>query len=117
MALNFQKVIDKVPHNEIVFKIRQLGVDGNVRSWIENYIINRKSRVVIDGAASLWTLPKSSVLESILFIISINDIDVGLGSVIAIFVDETEIGNSITDKNDKFNLYDDLRKFSELSDR
>ncbi len=40
--LDFQKALDKVHHNKLMFKVMQLGVAGNVHNWIENWPSNRK---------------------------------------------------------------------------
>ncbi len=42
---DFQKSFDKVPHNKLMFKVKQLGIDGNVHNWTENWLSNRKQRV------------------------------------------------------------------------
>ncbi len=53
-----------------------------------------------------------------MFIIYINDIDVGLNNFISKFADDTEIGNSITTDLDRMSLQDDMRtKKSEWSER
>ena len=33
--LDFQKVFDKVPHSKLMFTVKQLGINGNVHSWIK----------------------------------------------------------------------------------
>ncbi len=50
--LDFQKPFDKVPHNKLMLKVKQLGIDGTVHNWIENWLSNRKQRVAINGTAS-----------------------------------------------------------------
>ncbi len=53
--LDFQKAFDKVPDNKLMFKVKELGINGKVYNWIENWLSNRKQRVVINGTASDWT--------------------------------------------------------------
>ena len=120
--LDFQKAFDKVPHSKLMFKVKELGISGNVYNWIDNWLKNRKQRVVINGTASEWApvtsgVPQGSVLGPILFIIYINDIDVGLNNFISKFADDTKIGNAIITEHDRMSLQDDLRKISEWSER
>ncbi len=96
-----------------MFKVKQLGIAGKVHNWIENWLSNRKQRVVISGTASDWVpvisgVPHGSVLGPVLFIIYRNDIDVGLQNLIAKFADNTKIGNSVISDRDRQSLQDDL---------
>ncbi len=122
MYLDFQKAFDKVPHNKLMVKVNQLGTVGNVNNWIENWLNNRKQRVVINGSASDWapvtgSVPQGSVLGAVLFVIYINDIDLGLSNFIAKFADDTKIGHSVISDCDRQSLQEDLRKISAWSDR
>ena len=52
---------------------------------MKSYLGNRKQRVVLNGAESDWGLiesgdPQGSVLGSLLFLIYINDLEVGMKS-------------------------------------
>ncbi len=102
-----------------MFKVKQLGIHGNVQNWIKNWLSNTNS-AVINGTASDWTpftsaVSQGSVLKSVMFIIYINDIDVGLNNFISKFADDTKIGNSITTDHDRMSIQEDLRKISKWS--
>ena len=118
--LDFQKAFDKVPHDKLMIKVRALGINGNIGNWIENWLSDRKQRVVINGESSPWSLvtsgvPQGSVLGPILFIIYINDLDIGINNIISKFADDTKIGNAIITEEDRAILQNDLHKISEWS--
>ncbi len=105
-----------------MFYIKQRGLTGNVHNWIENWLSNRKQRVVINGTALDWPpvtsgIQQCSVLGRVLFIIYINDINVGLNNFIAKFADDTKIENSVISDRDRQSLQDYLNKISAWSAR
>ncbi len=65
----------------------------------------------MDWGPVTGSVPQGSLLGSVLFIIFINDIDVGLNNFIAKFADDTKIGNLVISDNDKQSLQDDFAKF------
>ena len=54
--LDFQKAFDKVPHKpkRLLMKLAAHGITGNVLKWTENWLSNRKQRVVLNGCFSEW---------------------------------------------------------------
>ena len=118
--LDFQKAFDKVPHEKLLLKTEALGITGNIHRWIASWLHDRKQRVLINGESSPWApvtsgVPQGSVLGPILFIIYINDIDVGLNNFISKFADDTKIGNAVITEDDKRKLQQDLNKIAEWS--
>ena len=120
--LDFQKAFDKVPHKKLMIKTRALGIIDEISDWIEDWLTNRKQRVVINGEVSEWAdvtsgVPQGSVLGPLLFLIYINDIDVGLTSRIAKFADDTKLGTNAINPTDIEALRKDLNKLGEWSER
>ena len=119
LFLDISKAFDKVCHIGLLFKLKAYGVDGELLSLLENYLENRKQRVVLNGQNSEWReinsgVPKGSVLGPLLFLIYINDLPDGITSICKIFADDTSLFSKVLDVNEstkKLNL--DLEKISE----
>ena len=100
--LDISKAFDKVWHEGLIFKLKQNGIDGNLLILIQNYLRNRKQRVVINGMESNWGdikagVPQGSVLGPLLFLVYINDLEVGIKSCVKFFADDTSIFSVVRD--------------------
>jgi hypothetical protein len=47
--LDFQKAFDTVPHKRLIHKLKGYGIRGNLLLWIEDFLHERKQRVVLNG--------------------------------------------------------------------
>ena len=51
---DISKAFDRVWHQGLSFKLRKLGINGDLLRWFDNYLTERKQRVVIRGQFSDW---------------------------------------------------------------
>ena len=116
--LDLRKAFDTVPHKKLMVKIRAHGIRGSVANWIEEWLKERKHRVVLNGYESSWINVKSSVVQgSVLgpmcFNIFMNDMEKGLTSYVSKFADDTKVVHRIRHEEDSKNLQADLDKLYE----
>ena len=123
--LDFAKAFDKVPHQRLVAKMMAHGITGKVVEWVEAWLTGREQRVVLNGKTSSWSsvdsgVPQGSVLGPTLFIIFINDIDSVIdtvNSIISKFADDTKVGRTVENEDDRAALQRDIDRLLVWSDR
>jgi len=113
---DISKAFDRVWHIVLLKQIESIGIQGPLLSWIKNYLLNRKQRVVINNSNSQWRdikagVPQGSILGPLLFIIFINDIVTDIQSTIKLFADDTSLYLIVEDPNETADsLNNDLTK-------
>ena len=79
-------------------------VSGSLLKLFQNYLNNRKQRVVLNGSFSEYSkiasgVPQGSILGPLLFIIYINDLGKHIKSNINFFADDTMLFSVVKDPN------------------
>ena len=120
--LDFQKAFDKVPHQRLILKLKSHGMGNSIINWIEQWLTDRRQRVVVDGEVSNWKsvlsgVPQGSVLGPILFLVYINDLEEGVIGKILKFADDTKLFTKTKEIGDKQNLQDDIDKLVKWSEK
>ena len=116
--LDFSKAFDKVPHKRLIEKLKAHGIRGEVANWIEEWLSDRKQRVVVNGENSEWEqveseVPQGSVLGPVLFTVFINDLDDRIESRITKFADDTKLIGRAGSKENTDIIQEDLNKLNE----
>jgi len=119
--LDLQKAFDKVPHDKLMKKIRDIGIGGETANWIENWLTDRTQRVVVGGAYSEWKkvssgVPQGSILGPVLFSIFINDLDRSLMNDVLKFADDTKVWGRVDNAEDVSRLQEDLKTLGRWSE-
>ena len=93
--LDFQKAFDQVPHQRLILKLKSHGMGNSIINWIEQWLTDRRQRVVVGGEVSSWKSVLSGVPQGsvgpILCLVYINDLEEGVTGKILKFADDTTL--------------------------
>jgi len=96
IIVDFSKAFGLVPHDRLLTKIANSGVDSKVVVWIREFLLGRTQRVRVGGQLSeevrvTSCVPQGSVLGPLLFLVYVNGIWRNMESTIRIFADDCNL--------------------------
>ena len=102
LLLDVSKAFDNVWYAVLIFKLRQNGICGELINILNDFLTNRKQRVVFNGQCLSWVdirtgVPQGSILGSLLFLICVNNLANGLKSECKLFADDTSLFSVVHD--------------------
>ena len=120
--LDFSKAFDTVPHQRLIHKLKSAGIRNKCLMWINNFLSDRRQRVIMRNGASTWLpitsgVPQGSILGPILFLIYVNDLPDVVKTKAKMFADDTKLYNEISSISDCMNLQDDLNSLAVWSQK
>ena len=96
VGLDFSAAFDRVNHNALIYKLRQLSIGGPFLNILMDFLTDRKQRVVVDGHYGEWRsvisgVPQGSVLGPLLFILYTHDMWIGLENQLVAYADDATL--------------------------
>ena len=120
--LDFQKAFDKVPHQRLILKLKSHGMGTSIINWIQQWLTDRRQKILVDGEVSSWKsvligVPQGSLLGPILFLVYINDFEEGVTGKLLTFADDTKLFRKTKTIGDKQKLQDYIDKIVRWSEK
>ena len=86
-----------------------MGISGELYNLLENYLLDRFQRVILNGQFSSWKsilagVPQGSILGPLLFLIYINDLPNELKANAKLFADDASLFTLVKDKNESTSI-------------
>ena len=107
--LDISKAFDKVWHEGLLYKLKSMGISGELYNLLEIYLSGRFQRIILNGQHSSWKpilagVPQGSILGPLLFLIYINDLPNELKSNVKLFADDTSLFTIVKDINESASI-------------
>ena len=121
--VDLQEAYDRVWRKGLLYKMQDLGIHGNLYSWIKNFLCERNIQTKINNAISSKEtleegLPQGSSLSATLFLIFVNDLPKQLKYEKALYADDLALWHTHKEAGvSEILLNEDLNRIKEYCDK
>ena len=121
--LDVSKAFDRVWHRGLIAKLKRYGISGKLITWLIDYLVERRQRVVVEGASSDYKdinagVPQGSILGPLLFLLYVNDLPTNMASNVRIYADDTSLFIDYKKADEGKNiLQGDIQKIENWADK
>ena len=115
VSLDFSSAFDRVNHKALLYKLRAMGIGGLFYFILNEFLSNRKQRVVVDGKFSSMVdvvsgVPQGSVLGPVLFTLYTSDMWQNLENDLLAYADDTSLYSVIPSPNHRVEVAASLNR-------
>ena len=106
VTIDFSSAFDVVNHRALIYKLKLLGIGGNLIKIFTDFLNNRSQCVIVDGISSasvpvISGVPQGSVLGPLFFIIFTSDIGSHLENKLISYADDTTLYSSVNSPSNR----------------
>ena len=116
--LDYRKAFDSVSHERLLEKLKVLGINCSIRTWIRSFLTDRWQKISVNGSYSdaikiTSGVPQGSNLGSVLFLLYINDMPAEVGNKLQRFADDYKLYAEVLSEGDAQKLQADLNAITD----
>nr|VZI30272.1 unnamed protein product [Spirometra erinaceieuropaei] len=120
--IDFKKAFDRVPHQRLLYKLRNAGIRGRLLVWIQSFLAGRFQRLQVRRQQSsevsvVSGVPQDSVLVSTLFLVFINECVKDLDCDTVLFANDIILWKVIHNAADADHLQANLNRLEDWPKR
>nr|VZI50958.1 unnamed protein product [Spirometra erinaceieuropaei] len=120
--IDSKKAFDSVPHQRLLYKLRNAGIRGRLLVWIQSFLAGRSQRVQVRRQQSsdvsvVSGVPQGSVLGPTLFLVFINDCVKNLDCDAILFADDIKLWKAVHNAADADHLQANQNRLEDWSKR